>query len=133
MPKDFTIRWVYAYKTTRLTNQQWVLFEYPGEFGHVSPEPVRLPRTLEPLYSGASTYYREVGNKARHLPMHHLAPSSDGLVARHPSEYELDLHGVTVDQKYACSQEWSPHGRLNISCSLGHHSFERNSHIGSHR
>lgn len=47
--------------------------------------------------------------------------------------YELDLHGVTVDQKYACSEEQSLHGWLTIACSLSHHSFERNSHIGSHR
>ncbi|CRL23132.1 unnamed protein product [Penicillium camemberti] len=65
MPKNFTMKWVYAHKSTRLTNQQWVLFEYPG---------------------GASAYYRDVGNEARHLPMHHLVPSFDGLVARHPSD-----------------------------------------------
>ncbi|KAJ5850050.1 hypothetical protein N7455_009906 [Penicillium solitum] len=112
---------------------QWQPSAGMSVFGHVSPEPVRPPRTLEPLYGGASAHYRDVGNKARHLSMHHLAPSSDGLVARRPSEYELDLHGVTLDQRYACSEEQSPHGRLNIACRFGHHSLACNSHIGSHR
>ncbi|KAJ5955909.1 hypothetical protein N7501_010188 [Penicillium viridicatum] len=61
-----------------------------------------------PLYGRASAYYRDVGNEAYHLPIYHLAASSDGLVARHPSEYGLDLHSVTVDQKYTLAKSRAP-------------------------
>lgn len=123
------MKWVYADETTRLTNQQWMLFEYPGESGHasLSSQFARRPCST-PLYGDSSAYYRDVVNEARNPPMHHLALSSDGPAVRQPSEYELDLHDVTVNWKCACSEGQSPHGRLNIARSLDHRSFERNSH-----
>lgn len=102
-----------------------------------------------PLYGGASAYYRDVGNEQRQLAMRHLATASDRLVARQSSQYDLDLHGVTVanavriarervqawwdglgDQKYVRGGGQSSHGGFNIVCGLGHHSLDRKSHIG---
>ncbi|KAJ5940133.1 hypothetical protein N7516_000301 [Penicillium verrucosum] len=102
-----------------------------------------------PLYSGASAYYREVGNEQRQLAMRHLATASDRLVTRQSSQYDLDLHGVTVanavriarervqawwdglgDQKYVRGGGQSSHGGFNIVCGVGHHSQDRKSHIG---
>ncbi|KAF9246061.1 hypothetical protein DTO027I6_4131 [Penicillium roqueforti] len=102
-----------------------------------------------PLYGGASAYYRDVGNEQRQLAMRHLATASDRLVARQSSQYDLDLHGVTVvnavriarervqawwdglgDQKYVRGGGQSSHGGFNIVCGVGHHSLDRKSHIG---
>lgn len=102
-----------------------------------------------PLYGGASAYYREVGNEQRQLAMRHLATASDRLVARQSSKSDLDLHGVTVanavriaresvhawwdglgDQKYVRGGGQSCHGGFNIVCGVGHHSLDRKSHIG---
>lgn len=102
-----------------------------------------------PLYGGASAYYRDVGNEQRQLAMRHLATASDRLVARQSSQYDLDLHGVTVanavriarervqawwdglgDQKYVRGGGQSCHGGFNIVCGVGHHSQDRKSHIG---
>ncbi|KAJ5196232.1 hypothetical protein N7449_006711 [Penicillium cf. viridicatum] len=56
MPKNFAMKWVYACETTRLTNQQWLLFEYPGESGHaaLSSQFARRARS-NPLYCGAGS------------------------------------------------------------------------------
>ncbi|KAJ5686554.1 hypothetical protein N7536_009173 [Penicillium majusculum] len=102
-----------------------------------------------PLYGGASAYYRDVGNEQRQLAMRHLATASDRLVARQSSQYDLDLHGVTVanavriaresvqawwdglgDQTYVRGGGQSSHGGFNIVCGVGHHSQDRKSHIG---
>ncbi|KAJ5773211.1 hypothetical protein N7457_008107 [Penicillium paradoxum] len=102
-----------------------------------------------PLYGGASAYYREVGNEQRQLAMRHLATASDRLVARQSSPCDLDLHGVTVanavriarervqawwdglgDQKYVRGGGQNSHGGFNIVCGMGHHSLDRKSHIG---
>ncbi|KAJ5383768.1 Ubiquitin system component Cue [Penicillium concentricum] len=102
-----------------------------------------------PLYGGASAYYRDVGNEQRQLAMRHLATASDRLVARQSSHSDLDLHGVTVanavriarervqawwdglgDQKYVRGGGQSSHGGFNIVCGVGHHSLDRKSHIG---
>ena len=102
-----------------------------------------------PLYGGASAYYRDVGNEQRQLALRHLATASDRLVARQSSQYDLDLHGVTVanavriarervqawwdglgDQKYVRGGGLNSHGGFNIVCGVGHHSLDRKSHIG---
>lgn len=102
-----------------------------------------------PLYGGASAYYRDVSNEQRQLAMRHLATASDRLVARQSSQYDLDLHGVTVanavriarervqawwdglgDQKYVRGGGQSSHGGFNIVCGVGNHSQDRKSHIG---
>ncbi|CAI7644361.1 unnamed protein product [Penicillium glandicola] len=102
-----------------------------------------------PLYGGASAYYRDVGNEQRELAMRHLATASDRLVARQSSKTDLDLHGVTVanavriaresvqawwdglgDQKYVRGGGQNSHGGFNIVCGVGHHSLDRKSHIG---
>ncbi|KAJ5959539.1 Ubiquitin system component Cue [Penicillium vulpinum] len=102
-----------------------------------------------PLYGGASAYYRDVGNEQRQLAMRHLATASDRLVARQSSHSDLDLHGVTVanavriaresvqawwdglgDQKYVRGGGQSSHGGFNIVCGVGNHSLDRKSHIG---
>ncbi|KAJ5189366.1 Ubiquitin system component Cue [Penicillium cf. griseofulvum] len=102
-----------------------------------------------PLYGGASAYYRDVGNEQHQLAMRHLATASDRLVARQSSHSDLDLHGVTVanavriarervqawwdglgDQKYVRGGGQSSHGGFNIVCGLGNHSLDRKSHIG---
>ncbi|KAK4860900.1 hypothetical protein LT330_004631 [Penicillium expansum] len=102
-----------------------------------------------PLYGGASAYYRDVGNEQRQLAMRHLATASDRLVARQSTQYDLDLHGVTVanairiarervqawwdglgDQKYVRGGGQHSHGGFNIVCGVGHHSLDRKSHIG---
>ncbi|CAG8892700.1 unnamed protein product [Penicillium egyptiacum] len=102
-----------------------------------------------PLYGGASAYYRDVGNEQRQLALRHLATASDRLVARQSSQYDLDLHGVTVanavriarervqawwdglgDQKYVRGGGRNSHGGFNIVCGVGHHSLDRKSHIG---
>ncbi|KAJ5405231.1 hypothetical protein N7465_006515 [Penicillium sp. CMV-2018d] len=102
-----------------------------------------------PLYGGASAYYRDVSNEQRQLAMRHLATASDRLVANQSSQYDLDLHGVTVanavriarervqawwdglgDQKYVRGGGQSCHGGFNIVCGVGHHSQDRKSHIG---
>ncbi|CAG7942373.1 unnamed protein product [Penicillium nalgiovense] len=102
-----------------------------------------------PLYGGASAYYRDVGNEQRQLALRHLATASDRLVARQSSPCDLDLHGVTVanavriarervqawwdglgDQKYVRGGGRNSHGGFNIVCGVGHHSLDRKSHIG---
>jgi hypothetical protein len=102
-----------------------------------------------PLYGGASAYYREVGNEQRQLAMRHLATASDQLVARQSSPCDLDLHGVTVsnavriarervqawwdglgDQKHVRGGGQHSHGGFNIVCGVGLHSQDRKSHIG---
>jgi hypothetical protein len=106
------------------------LAEYPRE---AALELVRSPRTLEPLYNSASAYYWNARKEERHLPMHHLVTCSDRLAARQPSDYDLGLHGVTVDQKYVRGQAQSSHGVYDIACGNGHHYLNRKSHIGLHR
>ncbi|KAJ5237416.1 hypothetical protein N7489_007507 [Penicillium chrysogenum] len=102
-----------------------------------------------PLYGGASAYYRDVGNEQRQLALRHLATASDRLVARQSSPCDLDLHGVTVanavriarervqawwdglgDQKHVRGGGRNSHGGFNIVCGVGHHSLDRKSHIG---
>ncbi|KAJ6188600.1 hypothetical protein N7519_003508 [Penicillium mononematosum] len=105
------------------------LAEYPGES---ALELVRSPCTLEPLYNSASAYYWDARKEQRHLPMHNLATCSDRLAARQPSEYDLDLHGVAVDQKYVRGRAQSSHGGYDIACGNGHHYLNRKSLIGLH-
>jgi hypothetical protein len=102
-----------------------------------------------PLYGGASAYYREVGNEQRQLAMRHLATASDRLVARQSTNCDLDLHGVNVanavrisrrsveewwealgDQKYIRGGGRNAHGGFKIVCGVGHHSLDRKSHLG---
>jgi hypothetical protein len=102
-----------------------------------------------PLYGGASAYYREVGNEQRQLAMRHLATASDRLVAKQSTNCDLDLHGVNVanavriarqsveqwwealgDQKYIRGGGRNAHGGFKIVCGVGHHSQDRKSHIG---
>ena len=102
-----------------------------------------------PLYGGASAYYREVGNEQRQLAMRHLATASDRLVASQSTNCDLDLHGVNVanairisrrsveewwealgDQKYIRGGGRNAHGGFKIVCGVGHHSLDRKSHLG---
>jgi hypothetical protein len=102
-----------------------------------------------PLYGGASAYYREVGNEQRQLAMRHLATASDRLVARQSTNCDLDLHGVNVanairisrrrveewwealgDQKYIRGGGRDSHGGFKIVCGVGNHSQDRKSHLG---
>jgi hypothetical protein len=106
------------------------LAEYPGKS---ALELVRSQRTLEPLYSSASAYYWDARKEQRHLLMHHLAICSDRLSVRQPSEYDLDLHGVTVNQKYVRGRAQSSHGGYDIACGNGHDYLNRKSHIGLDR
>ncbi|KAJ5835825.1 hypothetical protein N7447_001851 [Penicillium robsamsonii] len=44
----------------------------------VSRDPASRPPRSNPLYGGASVYYRGFGNEQHQLGMHHLATASDG-------------------------------------------------------
>lgn len=102
-----------------------------------------------PLYGGASAYYREVGNEQRQLAMRHLATASDRLVANQSTHCDLDLHGVNVanairisrrsvedwwealgDQKHVRGGGRHVHGGFKIVCGVGNHSQDRKSHLG---
>ncbi|KAJ5346685.1 hypothetical protein N7541_009167 [Penicillium brevicompactum] len=102
-----------------------------------------------PLYGGASAYYRDVGNEQRLLAMRHLATASDRLVAQQSTNCDLDLHGVNVanavrisrrsvsnwwaglgDQKHVRGGGRDVHGGFKIICGVGNHSQDRKSHLG---
>jgi hypothetical protein len=102
-----------------------------------------------PLYNGASAYYREVGNEQRQLALRHLATASDRLVDRQSSQYDLDLHGVTVPNAIRISRErvnawWHSlgdlkhvrgggkhvHGGFKIVVGVGNHSRDGAARIG---
>lgn len=102
-----------------------------------------------PLYGGASAYYRDVGNEQRLLAMRHLANASDRLVAQQSTNCDLDLHGVNVanavrisrrsvqnwweglgDQKHVRGGGRDVHGGYKIVCGVGNHSQDRKSHLG---
>ncbi|KAJ5316835.1 hypothetical protein N7508_001343 [Penicillium antarcticum] len=102
-----------------------------------------------PLYNGASAYYREIGNEQRQLAMRHLATASDRLVDRQSSQYDLDLHGVTVPNAIRISRErvnawWHSlgelkhirgggkhvHGGFKIVVGVGNHSRDGAARIG---
>ncbi|CAG8011294.1 unnamed protein product [Penicillium salamii] len=102
-----------------------------------------------PLYGGASAYYRDIGNEQRQLAMRHLATASDRLVANQSRNCDLDLHGVNVanavrisrrsvqdwwdalgDKKYVRGGGRDVHGGFKIICGVGNHSQDRKSHLG---
>ena len=102
-----------------------------------------------PLYNGASAYYREVGNEQRQLALRHLATASDRLVDGQSSQYDLDLHGVTVPNAIRISRErvnawWHSlgdlkhvrgggkhvHGGFKIVVGVGNHSRDGAARIG---
>ncbi|KAJ5776402.1 uncharacterized protein N7511_001413 [Penicillium nucicola] len=102
-----------------------------------------------PLYNGASAYYREVGNEQRQLALRHQATASDRLVDQQSSQYDLDLHGVTVPNAIRISRErvnawWQSlgdlkhvrgggkhvHGGFKIVVGVGNHSRDGAARIG---
>lgn len=102
-----------------------------------------------PLYGGASAYYRQVGQQHRERAMNQLAAASDQLVDRQSSNCDLDLHGVTVenakrivrervaawwdsigDAKYVRGGGVDIHGGYKIVTGIGRHSRDGTSRLG---
>ncbi|OQE22335.1 hypothetical protein PENSTE_c010G04561 [Penicillium steckii] len=102
-----------------------------------------------PLYGGASAYYRQVGQQHRERAMNQLAAASDQLVDRQSSNCDLDLHGVTVenakrivrervaawweslgDAKYIRGGGVGVHGGYKIITGIGRHSRDGTSRLG---
>lgn len=102
-----------------------------------------------PLYGGASAYYRQVGQERRERAMNQLAAASDRLVDRQSSKCDLDLHGVTVenakrivrdrvaawwdslgDTKYIRGGGIDVHGGYKIITGVGRHSRDGTSRLG---
>lgn len=59
----------------------------------------------DPLYGGASQYYREVAQKNRELAMRHLSAASEWLVDNQSTNGDLDLHGCQVSQAVRIARE----------------------------
>lgn len=102
-----------------------------------------------PLYGGASAYYREIIQEQRGLAMQHQSVASDRLVDRQSSNCDLDLHHVTVphairitrerverwwdalgDTKYVRGGGKSVHGGFKIVTGVGLHSQDGTSRLG---
>lgn len=102
-----------------------------------------------PLYGGASAYYRQVGQQHRERAMNQLAAASNQLVDRQSSNCDLDLHGVTVenakrivrervaawwdsigDAKYVRGGGVDIHGGYKIVTGIGRHSRDGTSRLG---
>lgn len=102
-----------------------------------------------PLYGGASAYYREMGQEHRARAMQQLGVASDRLVDRQSTNCDLDLHGVTVpnairivrervsawwdslgDTKYVRGGGKHVHGGFKIVTGVGNHSHDGTSRLG---
>lgn len=102
-----------------------------------------------PLYGGASAYYREMGQEHRARAMQQLGVASDRLVDRQSTNCDLDLHGVTVpnairivrervsawwdalgDTKYVRGGGKHIHGGYKIVTGIGNHSHDGTSRLG---
>lgn len=102
-----------------------------------------------PLYGGASAYYREMGQEYRARAMQQLGVASDRLVDRQSTNCDLDLHGVTVpnairiarervsawwnslgDTKYVRGGGKHVHGGFKIVTGIGNHSHDGTSRLG---
>ncbi|KAJ5495748.1 hypothetical protein N7539_000864 [Penicillium diatomitis] len=59
----------------------------------------------DPLYGGATHYYREVAQQNRELAMRHLSAATERLVDMQSSSGDLDLHGCQVAQAVRISRE----------------------------
>ncbi|KAJ5168786.1 uncharacterized protein N7482_004380 [Penicillium canariense] len=103
----------------------------------------------DPLYGGASQYYREVAQQQRELAMQHLSAASERLVDRQSSNGDLDLHGCQVphairisrervdawwdglgDTKYVRGGGKHVHGGFKIITGVGLHSRDGTSRLG---
>ncbi|EPS33984.1 hypothetical protein PDE_08946 [Penicillium oxalicum 114-2] len=103
----------------------------------------------DPLYGGASHYYREVAQRNRELAMQHLAAASERLVDMQSSQGDLDLHGCQVAQAVRISRErveawWDglgdtkhirgggrhAHNGFKIITGVGLHSHDGKSRLG---
>lgn len=102
-----------------------------------------------PLYGGASAYYREKGQEYRARAIQQLGVASDRLVDRQSANCDLDLHGVTVpnairivrervsawwdslgDTKYVRGGGKHVHGGFKIVTGVGNHSHDGTSRLG---
>ncbi|CEO60804.1 hypothetical protein PMG11_05332 [Penicillium brasilianum] len=103
----------------------------------------------DPLYGGASQYYREVAQQQRELAMRHLCVASERLVDRQSTNGDVDLHGCQVPQAIRIARErveawWDGlgdtkhvrgggkqvHGGFKIITGVGLHSRDGKSRLG---
>lgn len=103
----------------------------------------------DPLYGGASHYYREVAQQNRELAMRHLSAASERLVDSQSSNGDVDLHGCQVPQAIRIAREraeawWDGlgdtkhvrgggkhvHGGFKIITGVGLHSRDGKSRLG---
>jgi hypothetical protein len=103
----------------------------------------------DPLYGGASQYYREVAQQQRELAMRHLSAASEHLVDRQSTNGDVDLHGCQVPQAIRIARErveawWDGlgetkhvrgggkhvHGGFKIITGVGLHSRDGKSRLG---
>lgn len=103
----------------------------------------------DPLYGGASQYYREVAQQQRELAMRHLSAASERLVDRQSTNGDVDLHGCQVPQAIRIARErveawWDRlgdmkhvrgggkqvHGGFKIITGVGLHSRDGKSRLG---
>lgn len=103
----------------------------------------------DPLYGGASQYYREVAQKNRELAMRHLSAASERLVDKQSTNGDVDLHGCQAHQAVRIARErveawWDGlgdtkhvrgggkhvHGGFKIITGVGLHSRDGKSRLG---
>ncbi|KAJ5081665.1 hypothetical protein NUU61_009929 [Penicillium alfredii] len=101
------------------------------------------------LYAGAAAYYHQVRREQQALGRSHNAAASDRLVDGQSTDYQLDLHGVTVQNAVRIARErveawWDSlgdlkhvrgggknvHGGFKIITGRGQHSRDGTSRLG---